>query len=99
MPMRFQPLAAEGACATVNPFGCTRTVMGTPGSTAPVTAPVLDFPPSITIVPFLATRPDQRIVPEDGMVGCAGLAGAASSGCFGMSILISCTLAACERNK
>src|SRR6266403_316135 len=85
MAMRFQPVAAEGGSSTVNPFGSTRTVTGTPGSTAPLTAPVSDLPPSITMVPFFSTLPDQSITPEDGTGGCTGLGGASTFGGTGSS--------------
>ena len=67
MAMRFQPVAAEGGSAIVKPFGSTLTLTGTPGSAAPFTAPVSDFPLSITMVPFFSTFPDHSMMPDDGM--------------------------------
>src|ERR1700674_618655 len=79
MVMRFQPVAAEGGSAIVNPFGSTVTVTGTPGSAAPFTVPVSDFPLSITMVPFFSTFPDQSMIPDDGMGGASTLGGGGGS--------------------
>src|SRR5579859_284775 len=81
MVMRFQPVAAEGGSAIVNPLGSTLTLTGTPGSAAPFTAPLSDFPLSITMVPFFSTFPDQSMMPDDGMGGASTLAGGGGGCC------------------
>src|SRR5260370_24333840 len=102
MAMCFQPFAAEGGSETVNPFGSTRTVIGTPGK-APFTVPLSDFAPSITIVPSFSTLPDHNRMPEEGVAGCStlGLGGtsttgagaSAGSGCSGGSVVFADFLA------